>query len=71
MILSENCLTHFRNLLWQTFIFLIFADRRTSSDVYVSLGTTALPISAYQFIVNLPFSASAWVQLVTLESRIG
>jgi hypothetical protein len=42
-----------------------------SSNIYVTLGTTALPIAAYQFTLNTQSSAGARVQLVTLQSGIG
>jgi hypothetical protein len=42
-----------------------------SSDIYISLGTSALPIAGYQFTLNTQSSAGAKVTLVTLQSGIG
>jgi hypothetical protein len=42
-----------------------------SSNTYVTLGTSATPISAYQFTLNTQSSAGAKVTLVTLQSGIG
>jgi len=42
-----------------------------SSNIYISLGTSAVPIAAYQFTLNTQSSAAARVTLVTLESGIG
>jgi hypothetical protein len=42
-----------------------------SSNIYVSLGTSAVPISAYQFTLNTQSSAGAKVILVTLQSGVG
>lgn len=42
-----------------------------STNIYITLGTTALPIAAYQFTINTQSSAAAPVQLVTLQSGIG
>jgi hypothetical protein len=42
-----------------------------SSNIYISLGTTALPIGAYQFTLNTQSSAAAKVTLVTMQSGIG
>jgi hypothetical protein len=42
-----------------------------SSNIYVSLDTTALPITGYQFTLNSQSSAGAKVTLVTLQSGVG
>src|SRR3954465_5367697 len=42
-----------------------------SSNIYVSLGTSGVPIAAYQFTLNTQSSAGAKVTLVTLQSGIG
>lgn len=42
-----------------------------SSNIYITLGTTAIPIAAYRFTVNTQSSAAAAVQFVTLQSGIG
>jgi hypothetical protein len=42
-----------------------------SSNIYLSLGTSAVPIAAYQFTLNSISSAAARVTLVTLESGVG
>ena len=42
-----------------------------SSNIYISLTTTGVPIAAYQFTLNTQSSAAAKVTLVTLQSGIG
>lgn len=42
-----------------------------SSNIYVSLGTSGVPISAYQFTLNTQSSAAAKVTFVTLQSGVG
>jgi hypothetical protein len=42
-----------------------------SSNVFISLGTSAIPIAAYQFTINAQSSAAAPVTFVTLQSGIG
>lgn len=41
-----------------------------SSNIYISLGSTATPIAAYRFTINTQSSAAAPVQFVTLQSGI-
>lgn len=42
-----------------------------SSNQFVSLGTSAVPIAGYRLNLNVPSSAGASVTLVTMQSGIG
>jgi hypothetical protein len=47
-----------------------FTLATSSSNIYISLGTSEVPISAFQFTLNTQSSAGAKVTLVTLQSGI-
>jgi hypothetical protein len=42
-----------------------------SSNQFVTVGASILPIAAYQFLVNVPSSAGAKVTLVSMQAGIG
>ena len=42
-----------------------------SSNIFISLGSSSVPLAGYQFTLNTQSSAAAKVTLVTLQSGIG
>jgi hypothetical protein len=42
-----------------------------SSNQFITLGTSSVPIAGYQFLLNVPSSAGARVNFIALQSGIG